>query len=420
MAGLPSLPTELLQQIASSLPCSSVLNLLRVNHQLHKAYNDRLVFQRLAKRDLNYSPLSKWGIHNTVKLVEDDDPILTTASLTETIRLAFAAEKCIQSTTQNSSAWVFKVQKHTRRFAILDWLPHMMALDHSATNNLKPEPFLILYNDLLMYEAPENDLIATNFIMTCTLLHQLRYCVDAKKQVKKPLDKHFEANPARSIPSHADSITHLRNHVRRYGRFKQSFHLDQAAALLPTFLLELAVYRLFPEQLRRQLPSVSCIGFRSNMRIPPVFSQDSSGTSFAECHVEKMTNPKFLTGKWTGYYSEQRDSVHVRSFDPPMRDINIVARAAEGASDVAAVIDRETRGVDAHGEFSLQGRVKKNGQVELVKRYIVSGWTWPWLGCMTPFGIAGTWGDASDEFDEFDSFGGYFWIWKEDWCEGDR
>ncbi|KAJ5060399.1 hypothetical protein J3E72DRAFT_180447 [Bipolaris maydis] len=252
---------------------------------------------------------------------------------------------------------------------------------------------------MLTYNASENDLIATNFMITCTLLHQLRYVINAEKQVKKPLDKHFEANPGRSTLSDADSITHLRTRIRRYGRFAPPFQLDQATALLPTFLLELAVYRLFPEQLRRQLPSVSCIGFKSLMRIPPVFSQNAATQSFAQCHVEKMVTPEFLGAKWMGYYSEQRGT---------------------GASDVAAVIDRETRGVDAHGEFSLQGRVKKNGQVELVKRYIVSGWTWPWIGCLTPFGIVGTWGDESDESDESDSFGGYFWIWKEDWCDGDR
>ncbi|EMD68365.1 hypothetical protein COCSADRAFT_272050 [Bipolaris sorokiniana ND90Pr] len=421
MPGLLSLPTELLQQIASSLPCSSALNLLSVNHQLRKACNDRLVFQQIAKRDLNYSSLSKWGIQDSFIRFKDDDPILTSASLSETIRLAFAAEKCIKSSTKKSDAWIFKVPKNTRRYDVLDWLPHMIALEHSAATSLKPEPFVIMYNDLVTHKAPENDLITASFMITRTLLHQLRYCVNVEKQVKKPLDKYFEANPGRSISPHADSITYLRNRVRRYGRFNKSFRLDEATALLPTFLLELAVYQLFPEQLRRQLPSVSSIGFASLMRIPPMFPQDATTSpSFAECHVEKMVRPMFLAGKWTGYYSEQRDSVHVRSFDPPMSDINIVARVPEGASDVAAVIDRETRGVDSHGEFSLQGRVKKNGQVELVKRYLVSGYTWPWMGCMTPFGIVGTWGDQSDELDEFDSFGGYFWIWKEEWCEGDR
>ncbi|EUC32770.1 hypothetical protein COCCADRAFT_37371 [Bipolaris zeicola 26-R-13] len=421
MPGLLSLPTELLQQIASSLPCSSALNLLRVNHQLRKACNDRLVFQQIAKRDLNYSSLSKWGLYDGLILFEDDDPLLTSASLPETIRLAFAAEKCIKSSTKKSDAWVFKVPKNTRRYDVLDWVPHMTALGHCAMSSLKPESFVIIYDDLLTYKFPENDLIATNFVITCTLLHQLRYCISAETQVKKPLDRHFKANPGRSQTSHADSITHLRNRVRSYGSFKQDFHLDEAAALLPTFLLELAVYRLFPEQLRRQLPAVSSICFRELMQIPPLFPQDpSSSPSFAECYVQKMVTPGFLGGKWTGYYSEQRDSAHVRSFDPPMRDINIVARAPEGAPDVASVIDRETRGVDAHGEFSLQGRVKKNGQVELVKRYIVNAWTWSWMGCMTPFGIAGTWGHESAELDEFDSFGGYFWIWKEDWCDGDR
>jgi hypothetical protein len=96
-----------------------------------------------------------------------------------------------------------------------------------------------------------------------------------------------------------------------------------------------------------------------------------------------------------------------------MRNIQIVARTPSGemrkSEKIKTVIDRESRGVDAHGEFSLQGQVLVDGSVRIAKRYIVHDTLWSWLGQITPFGIVGTWEGC-------DRFGGYFWIWKEEWC----
>jgi hypothetical protein len=53
MASLLTLPVELVQHIATLLPCSAALNLLRVNRQLHTACNDRLVFHSIASNNLD-------------------------------------------------------------------------------------------------------------------------------------------------------------------------------------------------------------------------------------------------------------------------------------------------------------------------------------------------------------------------------
>jgi hypothetical protein len=58
-----------------------------------------------------------------------------------------------------------------------------------------------------------------------------------------------------------------------------------------------------------------------------------------------------------------------------MRNIQIVARTPSEemrkSEKIKTVIDRESTGVDAHGEFSLQGQVLVDGSVRIAKRYIV-------------------------------------------------
>ena len=97
MAFLTSLPNELVQQIASYLPCSTVLNLLRVNRQLHNACKARLVFHNIAKHSLDISLLSAHGIDIFQTAWTDGEVILAKASLTDTISIASAAEKCMQA-----------------------------------------------------------------------------------------------------------------------------------------------------------------------------------------------------------------------------------------------------------------------------------------------------------------------------------
>src|SRR4051812_13626474 len=97
MAVLLSLPSELLQNIASFLPCSSALNLLRVNRQLHNACKDRLVFHSIAKYSLEQPLLSAHGVDLPQTEWADGEIVLANASLEGTIRIASAAEKCIQA-----------------------------------------------------------------------------------------------------------------------------------------------------------------------------------------------------------------------------------------------------------------------------------------------------------------------------------
>ncbi|RAR12469.1 hypothetical protein DDE82_000180 [Stemphylium lycopersici] len=268
-----------------------------------------------------------------------------------------------------------------------------------------------------------HDLINVNFVLCCALLIQLGN-QKPPEEVKRPFDHFFSINRATDPPitvkdgrrTDGDAIKSLRQRVRGYGEFIAAaggFDLDQATTLLPTLILELAHY-IPASAVHVVLPYPAIMSFREMLDIPPVFRYNSEEQTFATSHIRKMITLDFLNGLWIGYYSDQRRILGRRSFDPPMRDIRLVARmphqGTTAATNVKALVDSESRGVDAYGEFTLEGQIREDGLVRMTKRYIQNRGVWLWLGRLTPFGIVGVWGAGHGHF------GGYFWIWKQEWC----
>jgi hypothetical protein len=207
-------------------------------------------------------------------------------------------------------------------------------------------------------------------------------------------------------------IQRLSERIPGYGTFIRDFTLAQASAALPIVLV--AIASAYESREDRLLPTPSRIPFTQFMDLPSVYR--SSAELFATCHYKRMATPEFLSGRWVGYYSDHRSfAIQVRnrtvSVDPPMQSIQMAAHdpteEARTRLRISAIIERETRGYDAHGDFLLSGRVREDGLVSIAKQYLGSGISWTWTGRITPFGIVGVWGRHS--------FGGYFWIFKEDW-----
>ncbi|USP76655.1 hypothetical protein yc1106_03929 [Curvularia clavata] len=419
MADLLSLSVELLRQIATVSTCSSVLNLLRVNHQLRKACNDRLVFQNIARRDLGHSPV---GISDRLPWSERES-ILASGSLDELVRIAYAAEKGVEAALAKDNSWTLKMSKRSVSLDLSNWLPQILVLQHSAVLQIKPEMFLEVQSGShprSKSTVPKGDFFTVNFIISYLLLHQIQ-CQVSPNSIKESFDHFFAENRSkdplnttvdRRRPD-GDSIDSLRQLVPNYGQFMEYFYATQAAPLLPALILELATVEPSSRVLDR-LPVPSKIPFSSMLDMPTVF-QDGANMPFNESHLKKMVNAEFLRGEWMGFYSDQRAGLHERFFDAPMHDINFIAHAplkkTMRTERVALIVERETRGVDLHGEFSLQGYVGEHGLVHLTKEYIVHRWSWSWVGRLTPFGIVGVWGGR------YDHFGGHFWIWKREWCE---
>ncbi|KAI4652432.1 hypothetical protein J4E93_002634 [Alternaria ventricosa] len=316
-----------------------------------------------------------------------------------------------------------------------------MALHHPVAAQLKPETFLELQGRLQVHFQSDEfspNLLDVNFILSYTILTQLRMTGNGK-QVKAPFDRFFSVNHIRDPPIVAsngvrldgDAIKSLRQRVRDYGCFRKRHgdgcEMDQATTLLPTFILELAVHNLSPGHMCG-LPSPTKIPFNSFMHFlptifaknpAPAYEDEDENVPFGECYAQ-MLSPKFLSsGRWTGYYSDQRRALGRRRFDPRMHSIHFVARdTTEPKWDVGGyttytIIDSQSRGTDSVGEFSLEGRVRHNdGDISLTKRYLSKDLSCDWEARMTPFGMVGAWGTGRS----IDTrFGGYIWIWKEEW-----
>jgi len=450
MTSLLLLPNELTQHIASFLPCSSALNLSRANRQLRTVCNDKIVFHNIAKYNLGQSLLSENGIELSESHWAEADSVLAKTSLQETIRIAYAAERCIGALLESGDTWTLRKAKGTNSYELSRWLPHIMALHHPVASQFKPETFLELQGRLQVHFQSQLEsssewyipnLLDVNFVLSYTILTQLRMTGNGK-QVKAPFDRFFSVNHIKDPPIVAsngvrldgDAIKSLRQRVRDYGAFRKrhgdGFGLDQATTLLPTFILELAVHGLSPLH-NTALPSPTKIPFNSFMHfLPTIFDKnpapdyedEDDNVPFGMCH-DQMLSPDFLSsGRWTGYYSDQRRALGRRRFEPRMHSIQLVARDDfstpkwdVGGFTTYTIIDSQSRGTDSVGDFSLEGRVRHNdGDILLTKRYLSKDVSCEWEARMTPFGMVGAWGTGRGHDMRF---GGYFWIWKEEWQE---
>lgn len=445
---LLALPLELLQHIARFLPCSSLLHLMRVNHQLHIACNDPILVKDIVQNAFVRTPgavsglidLYKQPSRHALKPEQLDWPegrcIAEEYSFEDQLRTAHAIERLVQLLALKPAAWLTSTTSN-----MADWLPPLLALHHPATLGLEPDMFLLphgqlsqsntnLSSSLLAYrwlsrttdQARDRAASArlqtvhfTNFsfMLIYTTLQRLRSTKHPVHEalvlfIRQLVPDWSTGDP--SLPG-VDDITavtqRLSERVPGHGTFIRDFDLAQASAALVLLLVHIA-----SKYGNQFLPSPAAIPFAKLMDIPSVYHR--SAGMFTTCHYRCMTKPEFLSGQWHGYYSDHR-AFRRRAgrvdIDPPMHAIRIIAQEPTGEARtglrISAVIDRETRGHDAHGEFRLTGRVREDGLVSAAKQYIASGWSWTWTGRITPFGIVGVWGD--------NSFGGYFWIFKSEW-----
>lgn len=410
-----SLPTELLQSIAALCPCSTILNLILVNRALHDACNDRLVFRHIAEsahRAIQSSP-SQWP---------EGAAYLSDASLADTIRAAYAAERSLGMPNLSLADYE---QNHGKfgeiEVDIFNWIPQFIALRHPATIQIHPLYFLDQFQlarrasnyniyELTQHSSPEE--IAAHYFNTAFCL---AYAMIAWTRTKHNIDiLHSFADQLR-IDGVRRPVSTGSNDPRRVQDFfrtsVQALHrIDEFgpehewAAL---FLLITLIMSANPGS--SILPLVDRIPFHTFMNIPPVYR--NTGDVFRKCHLQKMCTPEFLSGEWMGFYSDHR--WQGPRLDPIMHTIRLDGSWQDEQKGNIS-IDYTSGGADAHGRFRLEGAVNTDGKVTMAKTYIEHPWKWEWIGHVTPFGIVGTWGGGSRGAA---SFGGFLWIWKKEWCE---
>ncbi|KAJ4988193.1 hypothetical protein SVAN01_06289 [Stagonosporopsis vannaccii] len=445
---LLALPPELLQHIARFLPCSSLLHLIRVNRQLYDVCNDLILikdivqnaFLRTAGAVKRLIDIYEQPMRYALKPEQIDWPegryIVGEYSLEDQLRTAHAIERLVQLSTLRPAAWLTSTTSN-----MADWLPPLLALHHPASLGLEPDMFLLPHGQLSQSNTSLTSLLLANrwlsrttdqardrvasaklqmvhftnlsFMLTYTTLQRLGSTKRPEHEVLVLFVRQLVPDWSTDDPSLADvsdikAVTQrLSERVPGHGTFIRDFDLTQASAALVLLLVYIA-----SKYGNQFLPCPAKISFTKFMDIPSVYHR--SAEIFATCHYRCMTTPEFLSGQWHGYYSDHRrfrrraGRVDV---DPPMRAIRMIAQEpteeARTGLRISAIIDRETKGHDAHGDFRLTGRVREDGLVSAAKQYLANGFSWTWTGRMTPFGIVGVWGH--------NSFGGYFWIFKSEW-----
>ncbi|KAF1922085.1 hypothetical protein BDU57DRAFT_511236 [Ampelomyces quisqualis] len=450
MATLLSLPNELLQQVASYLPFASLLNLQRLSRRLHGICNDRLVLQGIAQHCFSNTRGAKESLLRVLAASNrnDLDPsqlewleggsVLADASIDEAKYLAYAAQRCTEAVLiqppANQKEWASHLSPWNTSFDISEWLPQLLALHHPATLALEPDAFLrpicevhqrrlhtrneSISDPSATPDEQRAEFINLHFVICYVTLQRLGNTRDYTETTRQ-----FENYFCPSSTNHdtalatannfRETIRLLCDHVTDYPHEDIASSQSQAFSWILPLMLQIAVQ--FPLAIREHgpLPKSTKIPFQTFMEIRSLYP---AGGSFSTCHLQKTTSPDFLTGKWIGYYTDERQSRGLSQpttrYDPPMVDVQIVARKPLehelNTEAISAKIDLQSRGFDAHGEFTLEGQVSFKGEVTLVKQYIFAGWTWRWSGCITPFGIVGDWSGRR--------YGGHFWIWKVEWC----
>ncbi|KAA1472245.1 hypothetical protein DENSPDRAFT_169258 [Dentipellis sp. KUC8613] len=105
---------------------------------------------------------------------------------------------------------------------------------------------------------------------------------------------------------------------------------------------------------------------------------------------------------WCGYYSRGFNaSPHV---DPPM----LFTLHRKSSEDNGTDIRFEGTGHDRVGPFRIVGTVNLDvGSVGATKQYTNANISWGWTGIITPFGMVGRWGHYG--------YHGWWWIWPKEW-----
>jgi len=112
---------------------------------------------------------------------------------------------------------------------------------------------------------------------------------------------------------------------------------------------------------------------------------------------------------WVGYYTIDDDET---GQDPPMfLELYYVqgplAFPPNAGTDPYETVHFRGEGHDSVGTFTLRGSCDTcTGAVTATKSY--STHEWNWQGMVTPFGMAGIWGDIL-------LGGGWWWIWPREW-----
>jgi hypothetical protein len=396
---------------------------MSTSRTLRSTCNDRLLFREIAERTTTPNSITKnveW---------QDASVLLCRASLSDTIRIAYAVERATKRGEVQYPRWEMQNNGEEVDSDVRGWLPHLVALRHPTCLTFHPEYLLSLHYQLSRFQPERSsqyyaDLLDVEFCMIALILQQIARGKDFysafHKQWKKIMESR-EAERKRDVEIQYLLGLHDINSgpvpgitvslAQRVHRLTMNTYGQASAIILymPFFVNRMHAINDLPIP----LPEPSRMPFHTWMNIPMVYG--SERRAFHECHAWWATTPEFISGTWIGYYSDERE--REPNLEEPMHSINLIARKSDlpyqpAQTRTRTVIDVASKGRDGIGKFAMHGEIHFDGSVILYKQYDV-GWGWVYKGFVTPFGIAGSWGDRHLDGQ------GYFWLWKKDWCNPD-
>ena len=148
-------------------------------------------------------------------------------------------------------------------------------------------------------------------------------------------------------------------------------------------------------------PTLSQIPFAKLMTNMP-FPFESAVERFNTCHLEMMASKEFLeAGEWVGYRCSSMEGAWWYCA-PPIQGIFFRVQDESAGN----VIRLRARGFDAVGRFRLAATLHSDtGGIRVIQKHHGVADKSVWLGTLTPFGIAGSFGSNN----------AWFWLWKADW-----
>lgn len=303
MVKLSDLPVELLQRIASFLTCSEAINLASVSHKLHNACYHRIVFKDIAlyslARDSN-APQAE------ILLWPEGHKVLESASISNTVRVAYATERALaRANGRYGSSWVpqqtFSDAQDGVHSDIDAWLPQLLAWHHPTCKYLLNTSLLPAHLQLgRMLETSGPDKIhqhRASFINIgfCLAYFALQNLSKLSGNVNTPFE--LEDSIAKMSTEYMFSVCWGLKppHIGQNCHFLSKFDLAQGCTSIVPFLYSILGGGFFGGI---PFPVPSKIPFTSFMDVPGVFRNSSE--AFTRCHIQKMTEPDFLTGTWMG------------------------------------------------------------------------------------------------------------------------
>ncbi|KAH8806753.1 hypothetical protein DL96DRAFT_1629624 [Flagelloscypha sp. PMI_526] len=400
MSTFATLPIELLQRIATFLPCPSAFCLVQVSHYLREACNDPLVYKGIIENGNGRGilPVRSWPQHLSI-----DAPV--------DIWAQYALADYLVLKEVEKGEWGMRSFES-------DWLPILMATNHPIIADI---PLTALELNCLTeddYVAALPQTVEENiryrfhigFCSTISIMHKV--CADLEQIPSTALAGYAPLSPL---------LYYMGDYPIYYGPLGPFFFEILRRRRENT--LNNPNIGIFDDQPAGSLwippPSFRTVPITKLLdldQLVPFPLETPSMVSFRTSHVDKMVNKQFLEdSEWVGYYGyevhgwEGMEDTDVR-IDPPMTDIKLQVVKCEPDNMIIA-----GTGQDPCGLFTLDGHISRHdGCVHIIKKY-AAGFSWKWGGWMSPFGIVGVWGQPEDDH----LSDGPIWLWKKEWGDAD-